>query len=121
MTTQQPFREADLAQFTGSEQWYRHGLTGTLYTDGAKYVAETAGAFWLIDEIAIAQCFEKSLANEEFQVWRLDVREDKTATLRCEDGNGNAVFEKELEFTDFPPPGVTLYFSNDTVYLPSEY
>jgi hypothetical protein len=37
---------AELAQFTGSEQWYRHGLVrNILFTDGAKYVADRAGAY----------------------------------------------------------------------------
>jgi hypothetical protein len=113
--------ESDLAQFTGTEQWYRHGLTGTLYTDGAKYVADTAKAYWLLDHIAIAQSFEKHLAREEFQVWKLSVRPDNTATLVCEDGNDNVLVTKELEFTDFPPPGITLWFANNTIYLPSEH
>ena len=48
----------DLSQFTGTENWYRHNLnTDILYTDGAKYVAETAGAYWLLDEIAVANAF----------------------------------------------------------------
>ena len=52
---------AVLAQFTGSEHWYRHGLVrDILFTDGAKYVADQGGAYWLLDEIAIAQRFEKS-------------------------------------------------------------
>ena len=44
-----------------------------------------------------------------------------TATLTCEDGNGNAVFSKPIEFTDFPAEGVELYFINNTILLPSEY
>ncbi len=35
---------ADLAQFTGTEQWYRHWLGKALYTDGVKFVADQAGA-----------------------------------------------------------------------------
>ncbi|MGC2460449.1 MAG: DUF6876 family protein [Steroidobacteraceae bacterium] len=36
--------KADLAQFTGSEQWYRHAINRkVLFTDRAKYVAEQAG------------------------------------------------------------------------------
>jgi hypothetical protein len=51
--SQKTLTKSDLAQFTGSEQWYRHGLVRkVLFTDGAKYVADTAGAYWLIDEIA---------------------------------------------------------------------
>lgn len=121
MTQRKPLSESDLAAFTGSENWYRHGLTGTLYTDGAKYVADVAGAYWLLDEIAIAQCFDKRLKREEFQVWKLSVRPDNRATLSCDDGNDNIVFSKEIEFTDFPEPGIKLYFSGNTIYLPSEY
>ena len=53
----------DLRQFTGSEQWYRHGIVrDVLFTDGAKFVADRAGAYWLLDEIALAQRFQKSVA-----------------------------------------------------------
>ena len=48
--------EADLRQFTGSEHWYRHGLVrDILFTDGAKYLADHGGAYWLLDEIACAR------------------------------------------------------------------
>jgi prepilin-type processing-associated H-X9-DG protein len=113
--------EADLRQFTGTEHWYRHGLNrNVLFTDGAKYVADEGQAYWLIDIIALAQLSEKSVAAEEFQVWKLAVRSDQTATLTCEDGNYNVVYTQELEFTDFPVAEVTLWFENDTIYLPSE-
>ena len=112
---------AVLAQFTGSEHWYRHGLVGKiLFTDGAKYVADEGGAYWLLDEIAIAQRFEKAVAGEEFQVWKLTVNPDRTARLACGDGNGRTVFEKAIEYTDFPASGVELWFENNTIYLPSE-
>jgi hypothetical protein len=110
-----------LSQFTGSENWYRHGLVrNILFTDGAKYVADAAGAYWLLDEIALAQRFDKKVAAEEFQSWKLKVNPDSTATLTCEDGNYNVVFTKPIEFTDFPPEGVTLWLENNTIYLPSE-
>src|SRR5882672_7220245 len=85
--------EADLRQFTGTENWYRHALNrAVLFTDGAKYVADTCGAYWLLDEIALLQRFEKRVAGEEFQVWTLSVNPDRTAMLACGDGNGNEVF-----------------------------
>jgi hypothetical protein len=113
---------ADLRQFTGSEQWYRHALVrDVLFTDGAKYVADQAGAYWLLDEIALAQGYEKSVAGEEFQLWKLKVNSDHTATLTCEDGNGRAVYSKTIEYTDFPLPEIALYFTNKTILLPSEY
>ena len=94
---------ADLSQFTGSENWYRHNLNrDILYTDGAQYLAEAGGAYWLLDEIAFAQKGEPTVAAEAFRVWKLAVRPDKTATPICEDGNDNAVFSKDLDYTDFP-------------------
>ena len=111
-----------LALFTGSDTCYRHGLARNIvYTEGAKYIADTAGAYWLLDDIAFAQLGEAAVSAEEFQVWRLAVNDDGTATLTCEDGNGRTVYTKALEFTDFPQEGVTLWFANRTIYLPTEH
>ena len=113
---------ADLAQFIGSEQWFRHSINSkVLYTEGAKHVAEHGQAYWLLDEIALIQPYDKKVAAEEFQVWRLTVRPDKTATLTCDDGNGITVFTKEIPFTDFPLEAITFYFTNNVIHLPSEY
>lgn len=112
----------ELCQFTGSEHWYRHGLVrDILFTDGAKYVADKGGAYWLLDEIAFAQRGDKRVAAEEFQVWKLTVQPDRTATLACGDGNGTTVFQKALDYTDFPAESVELWFENNTIYLPSEH
>jgi hypothetical protein len=114
--------KSDLAQFTGSESWYRHGINRkVLFTDGAKFVADQAGAYWLLDEISIIQPHDKRVAAEEFQVWKLAVNADQTGVLTCEDGNGRVIFSKQLEYTDFPQDGITLYFTNNTILLPSEY
>lgn len=122
MTTENTLKAEDLRQFTSSEHWYRHGLVrDVLFTDGAKYVADAGGAYWLLDEITLAQRYEKRVAGEAFQVWKLAVKADHTATLTCDDGNGHIVFTKRIEYTDFPLPEVTLYFCDHTILLPSEY
>jgi hypothetical protein len=110
-------------QFFASENWYRHGLVHSIvFTDGAKYVADQGGAYWLLDEIALAQRYEKAVAAEPFQVWKLTVDLDRhTGTLTCEDGNGHAVFKKAIPFTDFPADEISLWFTNNTIYLPSEH
>ena len=111
-----------MRQFTGTEQWHRHAFVRTLlYTDGVQYVAEKGGAYWLLDDIAFAQRRHKRVAAEVFQLWRLRVHPDRTATLTCEDGNGQAVFTKTLTFTDFPLAEITLYCTNGVILLPSEY
>lgn len=109
-----------LAQFTGSETFYQHALTTAVNTEGAKYVAEAAGAYWLLDSIALNQAYNKKVKAEEFQVWKLAVHEEG-ATLTCDDGNGNVVLTEQIEYTDFPAEGVTLWFQNNTILLPSEY
>ena len=113
---------AILAGFTGSEEWYRHGLCrSVLYTQGVQYVAETAGAYWLLDEIALAQRLGPRLGKHSFQVWRLKL--NKTghgAELRCEDGNYNKLFSKRITFTDFPQD-IELWVEENVILLPSEH
>lgn len=134
---------ADLNQFTGTECWYRHNvirsvflsesgvqlfipggqglIRSVLFTDGVKYVADTGGAYWLLDEIALAQNFEKKLAKEKFQLWKLIVAKDSTALLVCEDGNGRKLLSKKIPFTDFPLDELSFFYTNNTILLPSEY
>jgi hypothetical protein len=109
-------------RFTGSETWYRHWFKrNILFTDGAHHVAEAGGAFWLLDIIAIEQKYNKNVAAEEFQSWTLKVDLVRhTGQLTCEDGSGNVVFTNAIEFTDFPVAEITLWFENNTIYLPSE-
>ena len=54
-------------------------------------------------------------------MWKLTVKPDHSATLICDDGNGNIVYTKHIEYTDFPPDGITFYFTDNTILLPSEY
>ena len=112
---------SDLSSFTGTEQWYRHGLMRkVLYTDGVKYVADTGGAYWLIDEIAFGQAMV-DVAREEFQVWKLTVNSDQTATLSCEDGNDRVIITKKIEYTDFPMNEIVFYYRDNVLMLPNEY
>jgi len=121
MTDTKALKQSDLRQFSGSEHWYRHALVRkVVYTDGAKYVADQGGAYWLLDAIAFAQMIP-AVAAEEFQLWTLIVCPDHTARLVCGDGNGHAVHTQEIPFTDFPLAEIKFYFVNNTILLPSEY
>ena len=122
MTNTAILTEVQLRQFTGSENWYRHSINrAVLYTDGAKFLANQGGAYWLLDIIAIAQQHDASVSREEFQVWNLKVHSDRSATVFCDDGNGNPVYTQEIPFTDFPLDEMKLYFANNVIHLPSEY
>ena len=115
-------RPTDLKQFTGSEHWYRHPLNrAILYTDGAQYVADAGEAHWLLDTIVLAQRYEPRVAATPFQVWTLRVQVDGRATLTCEDGDGCAPMTQVIPWTDFPLETLTLYYTNNVIYLPSEH
>lgn len=125
MTT--PMSKLDLSQFTGTSQWYPTIVPSITYTDGAKYVADTAGAYWLLDDIALYNTYEKTVQKEEFQVWKLAVNlEEKTGVLTCSDGGKNGhkskvVFTKQIPFTDFPVSELVIWFTDNVILLPSEY
>jgi hypothetical protein len=63
----------NLEHFCGSEEYYKHFL-GLLYTEGVKYLAENAEAYWLIDAIVSYQPrLRKVRSLSEFQLWFLHV------------------------------------------------
>lgn len=114
--------KANLAAFTGTQHWCRHPLVpAVLSTDGVQYLANAAGAHWLIDAIALAQLAEQPVKVTPFQIWRLTVNTDRSAILTCTDGDDNKVWRQEIAYTDFPLPKIDLWLTNNTLYLPSEY
>lgn len=53
MTNDPTLIHEELRQFTGDLERYRHGFNPrVIYTPGVRYLAERAGAYWLIDLIA---------------------------------------------------------------------
>ena len=121
MGKEKGFTAGELAQFTGTENWYRHSIAKSVhYTDGVLFVAERAGAYWLIDEIAFAQKGEPALAGEEFQVWAL-IFDGSAAILCCDDRNDRRLLERRIDFTDFPESGIKLYVVDGVIMLPGEY
>ena len=123
MTSNRPkLTEGDLAQFTGSDQLYYNPMFSRWkYTDGVKYMAEKAGAYWLIDAILSHQTNKKARA-EEFQVWTLKLVPDTgRATLAMTDGNTDrAIILQRIEWTDFPLTEIKFYVENNVLCLPSE-
>ena len=110
-----------LNHFIGSQCSYQHPLVKTVtYTEGVKFVGEAGQAYWLIDDIAIAQG-EPLVAKNEFQVWTLTVNPDHSAILICQDGNNDKpIHSIQYSYTDFPMEQTTLYFYNETILLPTE-
>jgi len=111
---------AGLAMFTGTETWFRHWSGRFTYTEGLKYLAEAAQAFWLIDLIA-SWAPHARLRREDFIAWKLIVRTDRTATITADDGNGRVLITQDIPFTDFPLDEITLHLTDHVLLLPSEY
>ena len=112
--------EFALAHFIGTENYYKH-FTGLLYTDGVKYLADKARAYWLIDLIASWQ-IHKEVRDCPFQIWELKVNEDMTAVATMkEDTDKDPVVEQKIDYTDFPLDEIKLYLVDGVLMLPTEY
>ena len=117
--------ESDLLQFSGGGDQYWHWTKRLRYTEGVRYLAETAGAYWLIDAIASYQGTKKLRTERlrEFQLWQLTVK-DKKAVLTCREDDGEpAAVRQKIEFTDFPLDEIKLYVESGdglVLMLPGE-
>ena len=127
MTNQYPtddphaFDPQTLSQFTGTGSYYRLSRL-CLITDGVKYLADTAGAYRLLDAAA---SYLAELGTEDwFVLVRLCVK-DGGAVLTLEDGNGGIRAHQAIPHTDFPTNEQCLYACWDSqqwvLMLPSEY
>ena len=124
----------DLLRFTGSLERYRHPFNRrVIYTPGVQFLAEKAGAYWLIDAIASyfgSSEMRKAMVEADrlscLQFWRLEVAEDRSARLICRADSGEKpAITQEISFTDFPLGHIEIWSGFDgtwwTLYLPSEH
>lgn len=108
-----------LRQFTGSEYWFRHGLNRDVtYTDGVAFFAENAGAYWFLD-IVVTELYPLLLA-EDFLIVVLHVEGSK-AKITADDGNGNVLWSRSIDWTSCPEGEWKFFFTNNVLLLPSEY
>jgi hypothetical protein len=98
--------EETLRQFTGTEKYYiRRVRDAFRYTDGIKYLADHAGAYWLLDAIASWQSEPIIKSNQDLsqiQFWKLKVSPDSSAILICERDLDEPVITQKIPLTDFP-------------------
>jgi len=133
-STRNPLTHEELRHFTGDLERYRHPIArNVIYTPGIRHVAERAGAYWLIDEIAfaiaggeVARAGRADPRVLDLHFWKLTVREDRTAELTARADSGeSALVKREIAFTDFPLSEIDIWAGFDgrcwTLYLPSEH
>jgi len=109
-----------LTKFTGTVNYYRHWTRAFHYTDGVAFLADNAGAYWLLDHIAAMQKrARRDPMLREFQGWKLTVSGTR-GVIACLRDKDDEAFRDELPFTDFPLQEITLHLSNGVLHLPSE-
>jgi hypothetical protein len=110
-----------LSNFFSTEVYHYNPLYRWLkYTDGVQAFAQHAGggAYWFLDIIGTEL---QSIANkEEFMSITLDSK-NGSAIISADDGNGNALWSKNIDFTDCPEGAWQFFLQYGVLMLRSEY
>lgn len=110
-------KEFDLSGFHGTEHYYKN-FTGLVYTDGIKYLAEQAEAYWFIDLVG---SYQPELKDVPFQIWKLEVEDNKAVATMREDSDEPNRVKQVIGFTDFPLEEFECYCIDGVMLLKSEY
>ena len=110
-----------LKDFHGTESYFKN-FTGIKYTDGVNYLAETLGAYWLIDLIG---SYKNHKNIKPFLVWRIECFETERGrqaiiTAR-EDTNEPVLIKQKISLTDFKLNEYELYCIDGVLLLKGEY
>ena len=110
----------NLAQFTGTTQWFKHPLFSKFrYTDGVRYLAINAECYWLLEFIFSHQ-IDEAIKDISFQVWKL-IKDGSKAIITIEDGNDTVIKTFSIPFTTFPLKEYSLWMIEGVLLLKSEY
>ncbi|PKA99643.1 hypothetical protein B0O79_3361 [Flavobacteriaceae bacterium MAR_2009_75] len=118
--------KARLAAFSGTESFYKIPLLNTVITDGIQYLANKANCFWLVTDASVVA---KSLMNRSSFITvdfkKLSTEKQKVfgyaAVIEYSDGNDTILETQKYHLADFPLETIRLFFTNNTLMLPSEY
>lgn len=120
-----------LANCYGTDKWYQFNamFPKLVITDGVKFLAESADCYWLLDVIGSHQPEAlKTPALRDFQLWEVEVAEDKSCVVTCKTDSGKKFkIKQEIGYTDFPLKNLKLYCNaggpqgTRVILLTSEY
>ena len=110
----------NLGQFTGTENYFKSNMfvPKMMHTDGVEYFCNQACAYWFLDVVAteIFPLQEK----DYFLSVKMKV-DDGRAIITAEDGNGNELHKKFIDFTDCPEGEYNFFLTDNVLMLTSEY
>ncbi len=113
------FTEAELDQFTGTENYYKSDFGKLKLTDGVQWLRES-GAAWLINVIESYQG-ERKVKNVGFQLWTITVGENRKALVTMREDNDTPVIIRQVIECTNCPCNLKLYVIDGVCLLPSEY
>jgi hypothetical protein len=120
--------EEHMAHTQGAHEYFPTIFGGLRFTTGIMYVAETCGAYWLIDAIASHQT-TAAVRAEPFQLWQLKLRTGAAPgwELACWTDTPGSEYARRVAFQaigfstfleEFSP--LKLYVEGGVLYLPAE-
>lgn len=124
-TTENRLTQTDLNQFYGSENLWTDGVIQ--YTDGIKYLAQTAQCYWLLGVIgSYRPTIRRYSDHESFGLWLFTIAEDNSGTLTFSADTGESpLIQQEIPYTDFSDHcdinPLKLFQQSGVLLLPSEY
>ena len=117
-----------LPHFTGTEHRHKYSslFPNFLITDGVKFLADEAGAYWLIDAIGSYRSSYRDAGFALAVFGKNSTYPGGWALRIVDDIQSNTVYAfQEIEHLDFPLDEIKLYVINDgthwVILLPSEY
>lgn len=116
-----------LRQFTGSSTFTKFSplFPNVVLTEGAEYLADECGAYWLMD--MIASHIPSVPKDETFTIAQLTVNPmNKAFFTLADDSPATKIYANQsISYTDFPLDEVKLYVIREgdewVILLPSEY
>jgi len=94
-----------LSQFFGTENYYRL-YPGWYLTDGAHYLSQACGAFWLLDILYSARHF----VSDDVTVMTLTLTvKDTAGKVVITNGGEDVIYTQDIAFTDFPLDEISIW------------
>ena len=110
---------AELRNFTGTEHYFVNPMYRWMqYTDGVKYFANKAGAYWFLDMVGTE--LHDLARKEHFMTVDLIVRDGKSEIL-VTDGNDVVLWKRKDIYTDCPTGTYRFYLQHNVFMITSEY
>lgn len=114
--------QSDLAQFTGTDNYYVHPLFARhiRWTDGVQYFRDNAGggAHWFLD-IILTEVATLHKRHEFVSVTMIVT--GSRAKIVATDGNETTLWSKKIDFTDCPEGEYRFFLTDNVFMLASEY